>query len=122
MSEATIELPPPPSVNRTRGEHWGATRQRKARLQHEITVLLYAARVPRPIPGGRVHATAVVTYPKARRRDEGNIRAGLEKALADALVAAGFLPDDTTEHFRFGELSFAVEPGRRAVARVRLAW
>lgn len=111
MPSATIEISPPPtSVNRTRGEHWNRTRRRKTELERDIGLLLLAAGVPRPIPGDRVHATAVLRFPTERRRDEGNFRAPLEKALGDQLQAGGWLTDDTPEHFTFGALTFERSP------------
>ena len=122
MTEAVIEVQPPASVNRTRGERWQATRRRKQQLQSDLHFLLLHGGIPRPIPGAAVTVTGVVRYPKRRRRDEGNIRAPLEKALGDALVDGGWLPDDTPEHFTFGELVFDVEADRPAMARLTLRW
>jgi hypothetical protein len=58
--------------------------------------------VPRPVPGGRVEASAVLLVPDRRGRDEGNYRTPLENALGDALVRGAWLPDDTPAHYRFG--------------------
>lgn len=133
----------------TRGAGLGRHRAKRA-LQRDLTDLLAAAGVPRPIPGDRVRATADVLMPTARRRDEGNYRTALEKALGDALgppvqsaeeraygipPAEGYLPDDTPEHFTFGAVTFGLTdraaykpPGARvaprlpAVCRIRLVW
>ena len=43
------------------------------------------------------------------------------RALGDALVNGGWLPDDTPEHFRFGALVFEVVSGVRAT-RVHICW
>lgn len=117
MPEVTITCSVPPSVNATRGEHWTKTRRRKRRLQAELAILLLHAELPRPIPGDRVHATAVIVHPVERRRDEGNFRAALEKALGDALsphdhdALNRWLSDDTPEHFTFGAITFETGPG-----------
>lgn len=116
----------PASVNVTRGEHWTVTRRRKQRATVELVNMLLGAQVPRPIPGDRVHATAVAYYPVNRRRDEGNLRAPLEKALGDALAPARggmfrWLSDDTPEHFTFGALTFGIRPGPPSV-EVKLTW
>jgi hypothetical protein len=50
-------------------------------------------------------------FPDRRRRDQGNHRFIVEKALGDALVAGGWLPDDTWEHYEFGGLAMRVERG-----------
>lgn len=119
----TITCEVPRSVNRTRGQHPMAAHREKKRLERALRTMLMVKQVPMPIPGGRLHATALLTFPTLRARDEGNYRAPLEKALGDALcpkpgrgqpashVAAPYLPDDTPEHFTFGEVRFARQPG-----------
>lgn len=100
-----LELPyAPPSQNKRRGEHWGTTRRRKAQIEGDLMKLLLLQRVPR-LNGLKVHATAVVRLPKNRRRDEGNYRDVLEKALGDTLQLHG-LDDDTPDYFTFGEITF----------------
>lgn len=138
MSRAELELilPPNISVNATRGQHWAKTLKRRRRLTAMLSELLVAAEVPMPIPGDRVHATAVLAFPTNRRRDEGNFRAELEKALGDTLAppppkglpagAAVFerrwLSDDTPEHFTFGALTFEHRPNAPATAHITLEW
>lgn len=103
-----LELPSvPPSQNTRRGEHWAATRRRKAQLQADFFILLTQAKLPKL---SKVHATASIRLPKNRRRDEGNYRDALEKALGDALQLQ-WLPDDTPEHFTFGAVVFEEETG-----------
>lgn len=135
---ATVELllPPKISVNATRGQHWGRTLRMRRRLTAQLSELLVAAGVPMPIPGDRVHATAHLTFPANRRRDEGNFRAELEKALGDTLappptkglppgaiiaLERRWLTDDTPEHYTFGHLTFGVAPGP-ATAHITLNW
>lgn len=57
------------------------------------------------------------TFPDRRRRDQGNHRFMLEKALGDALVAGGWLADDSWEFYEFGGLAAGYEKG---VSRTRL--
>lgn len=111
----------PPSFNATAHAHWGKVRAAKQGLQRDLEMALLAGRVPRPIPGGYVEASATLLVPDRRRRDEGNYRTPLEKALGDALVNGGWLPDDTPAHFRFGAVVFEVVRGVRAT-RVSLEW
>jgi hypothetical protein len=59
-----------------------------------------------------------MTFPDRRRRDEGNFRFFLEKALGDALVSGGWLADDDGARFSFGSVAFRYE---RGVRRVRLS-
>lgn len=139
QASATVELllPPRISVNATRGQHWSKTLRLRRRLTAMLSELLVAAEVPMPIPGDRVHATAVLTFPLDRRRDEGNYRAELEKALGDTLappppkgLPAGaivalerrWLSDDTPEHFTFGTVTFEHQPGAIPIARITLEW
>lgn len=98
----------PPSVNRRRGEHWSKTRKRKQEWQDWFFIALMEQKLPKL---ARVHATAEITLPKNRRRDEGNYRDVLEKALGDALQLQ-WLPDDTPEFFTFGEVTFNPESGK----------
>jgi hypothetical protein len=123
-----IEAPVPVSVNKTRGEHWQVTRRRKRQLQAQLVLLMLAAGVPRPVPGDRIHATARIVHPTNRRRDEGNYRAAMEKALGDALaphnpdVLHRWLSDDTPEHFTFGAITFAKEAGCTPRCELTLTW
>lgn len=109
----------PPSMNATMYAHWSRQRTAKRQLQADLELLLMASRVPRPVE--YVAASAVLVVPDRRRRDEGNYRTPLEKALGDALVNGGWLDDDTPDRFRFGDARFEHQPGRRA-ARIRVAW
>jgi hypothetical protein len=144
MGVATLELPPPASLNVSNRGNPKARHRRKRQTQGILAQLLLAADVPRPIPGAHARASAELLFPPpARRRDEGNYRTALEKALGDALAPAPtaeeralglapvfvWLPDDTPEHFTFGAVTFGVtdlDPStgkhRAAVARVRLVW
>lgn len=81
----------------------------KTFLQTDLGKLLMVEQVPRGLRA--VHARAELRFPLRRGRDEGNYRSILEKALGDALVAGGWLPDDTPDRYRFGELVFAPEVG-----------
>jgi len=89
----------------------------KRRWQSDFGVLLMAEAVPRGLE--RVEASAVLSFPTRRRRDEGNYRTLLEKALGDALVEGGWLPDDTPDRFRFGRVRFA-EGGLRTDLELRI--
>lgn len=145
MGQAVLELAPPASMNKapasgSRGARM-ARHKAKRGLEADLSRLLLAAEVPRPIPGDRVRATAELLFPAARRRDEGNYRTALEKALGDALAPHDpehpfrWLSDDTPEHFTFGAVTFGLTPAvsfhhagkpvrRRmaAVCRITLIW
>jgi hypothetical protein len=112
-AELKIERNLPPSMNSTRGAgakgHWRAQHRSKQEWEGLIMVALLEAKVPRGL--WSVEARAVLTVPDRIRRDAGNFRFMLEKALGDTLVKCGYLPDDTPEHFTFPELTFEYEKG-----------
>lgn len=72
-------------------------------------IALLEQRVPKGAE--RVEATACLRFPVLRRRDEGNFRVVLEKALGDALQLHGVIADDTPDQFRFGKITFDEEKG-----------
>jgi hypothetical protein len=118
----TLTLPYlPQSFNRTQHAHWTRVSAAKKGLQADLEIALMAARVPRPIPGGHVEATAVLVVPDRRRRDTGNYRTPTEKALGDALVNGAWLPDDVPAHYAFGALVFEHAPGERQTL-IALTW
>lgn len=104
----------PPSLNviAGRGARFAFTRA-KRRWQADLATLLMLRGVPRRLD--RVEATATMTFSTRRRRDEGNFRVLLEKALGDALVEGGWLDDDTPDRYSFGAVTFALGSPRTAV-------
>jgi hypothetical protein len=104
----------PPSLNRVAGTHWRVFHREKAAWQRNIEMALLVAAVPRGL--ARVHATAHLRFPQRRRRDEGNFRWLLEKALGDALTNGRFLADDTAAQFTTGAVTFDPEPGPKHTA------
>lgn len=102
----TIEIPGiPKSLNEIGGRnHWAVFHREKKRLEGDLCIALMAAKVPKKL--NRVEATAILYPPTRHKRDEGNFRSTLEKALGDALQL-GWLPDDSPEFFTFGRLTFA---------------
>jgi Holliday junction resolvase RusA-like endonuclease len=110
----------PPSMNSSasgyRGNHFAAARM-KANWEGQIAVALIQAKVPKGLWAVRVMGELKV--PDRRRRDIGNFRMLLEKALGDVLVKLGHIPDDTPEHYAFNELTFEYEKGvRRTILRL----
>jgi hypothetical protein len=69
----------PPSLNVVAGRRWDWAKA-KRRWQSDLGLLLMAERLPRGLQ--RVEASAVLTFPTRRRRDEGNFRSLLEKRSA----------------------------------------
>jgi hypothetical protein len=100
----------PPSLNTMDyRSNWRHGRRVKQAWMRDLGMLMLSEQLPKGL--SRVDATAVVRFPTRRRRDEGNYRAMLEKALGDVLVDGGWLPDDTPDRYRFGGLEFDEEPG-----------
>jgi hypothetical protein len=58
-----------------------------------------------------VTVKAKMRFPDKRRRDEGNFRMVIEKALGDALVGGGYISDDTPDKYRFLGVEFDEEKG-----------
>lgn len=91
----------PPSFNAVGlHSHWTVGRKHKRQWQEWLSIALMEQAVPRGLVS--VTASATLQFKQRRRRDEGNFRVILEKALGDALVEGSWLADDTTEHYRFG--------------------
>lgn len=70
-----------------------------------------------PYPLRRVVVEGEATFPDRRKRDQGNHRFFIEKALGDAMVEGGWLEDDDWSRFEFGGLAAAYEKG---VSRTRI--
>lgn len=110
----------PPSYNAYQRASW----QKQARLKREwenlMAQLLMVSRVARG-PWDYVEASVTLRFPTRRRRDEGNYKTPIEKALGDALVNGGWLPDDTGDHFRVTTVQIEDEPGPERM-RLELAF
>lgn len=65
----------------------------KAALEEVLTEELEASGLPRKLDS--VVVECHLTFGDTKGRDEGNIRFFIEKALGDALVTGGWLPNDT---------------------------
>lgn len=93
----------------------------KARWQEMLAALLDASGLPRGL--AYVLVEGEITFPDRGRKDQGNFRVLVEKALGDALVdgwedvPGGWLEDDDWTHYEFGGLAYRYEPG---VSRTRL--
>jgi hypothetical protein len=91
----------------------------KERLEEAFTEALDESGLPRGLEG--VTVEAMVTIGDRSKRDEGNVRFFLEKALGDALVAGGWLEDDQfypVRRYSFGQIQAQHDPG--VVAELRL--
>lgn len=75
-----------------------------------LTLALDVSGLPKGL--GKIVVEGEMCFPDRRRRDQGNHRFIVEKALGDALVAGGWLTDDTWNHYEFGGLRMRVDPGQ----------
>jgi hypothetical protein len=105
VSRATLSIPgTPPSLNAVGlHSHWTKGRKAKQDWERWLMIALLEQRVPKGLK--RVEATATIRFKQKRRRDEGNHRVLIEKALGDVLQSGGWLPDDVPEYYRFGEVT-----------------
>lgn len=101
----------PPSFNKVghSGNRWSWTKAEKE-WRGIFETLLMATGFPRDWE--QITAVVRLRFPSKRRRDEVNYRTLLEKALGDALVNGGWLPDDTPEHFTFERVHFEQQTGK----------
>lgn len=119
----------PRSVNALgfRGSSRELQREKRA-WEDEIAMSLMAEGFqPRP-QFDHISASVVLRFPTNRRRDTGNFRVLLEKAIGDALRGpeaawkeGRWIPDDTPEHYEFKALTFAEDVGHPRTL-ITLAW
>ena len=74
--------------------------------------LLAESGLPKSLGG--VYVEGEITFPDRSRRDQGNYRVILEKALGDALVKGGWLKDDDWTRYEFGQLTQRYQLGESA--------
>jgi hypothetical protein len=103
----------PPSANRTNPMGGAAAAgnyaREKSRWEGVITMLFMAHHIPRNLE--RVEAEVEFRWPTNHRRDIGNFKGMLEKAMGDGLVKAGWLKDDDTDRFDVVKFTRAKENG-----------
>jgi hypothetical protein len=101
----------PPSLNAGgtgSRRHWAVGYREKKRWQEIYTGLLLEQRVPKGMSHCRVHVA--LSFKDGRRRDVENYRPAVSKPLADALVAGGWLADDTAAEFTLAAIWINHEP------------
>jgi hypothetical protein len=73
-----------------------------------------------PHPCGRLLVEGEITFPTLQRRDQGNFRVLIEKALGDCLTEHEWLEDDAfypVPFYEFGNLDGPLREGRQAARR-----
>jgi Holliday junction resolvase RusA-like endonuclease len=89
----TIELPQPtPSLNQTRGEHWGRKTRRRNSYQRFLTMTTRQAH-----KSGPARRLVTITRFGPRELDTDNLIGGA-KTLLDAMKRAGLIWDDSPEY------------------------
>jgi len=88
----------------------------KQAWQSLLSDLLAASGLPKGLD--RVYVEGEITFPDRGRRDQGNYRVILEKALGDALASGQWIRDDDWTQYEFGQLSMRVHPGESATRLV----
>jgi len=123
----------PRSVNAGGGgsrKHWGEAHKEKAGKRGWdgiFAMLAIRAKLPRRLDRVVVSVELQFSDP-GTRRDPENFRHPVVKPLADALVKAGFIPDDTDNYFRIDtftinrdvKLDPKKRPGQRAARAQRI--
>ncbi len=107
---APQHLGAPPSLN-----IFGSGNQRiyqswKTAWSDVLAEHLSGTRLAKPLTSVLVEGR--VCFPTRVRRDQGNYRFLLEKALGDTLTAGGWLIDDDWSQYEFGNLAYVYEKGR----------
>ena len=82
--------------------HWSVGRKAKQDWEGWLQIALLEQRVPKGLKS--VRAAAILRFKQRRRRDALNFATILDKALGDVLQAGGYLPDDTPDFYRFGDV------------------
>jgi hypothetical protein len=118
VTRVTLEVPGTPvSLNQIGyRSHWSVGSREKKKWESWLGTALMVAQVPRGLEV--VAATAEIHFKQKRRRDPGNFRVILEKALGD-ILQQGWLPDDTAEFFSFGAVQL-VAPSPEPLTLVHL--
>jgi hypothetical protein len=93
------------------GNHWQTFQNAKRHWTTWLHDALEAAGLPHGLDSVLVEAK--LCFPTQRRRDQGNHRYFIEKVLGDVLHEGGWIPDDTWEHYEFGNLACVIRPGER---------
>lgn len=101
----------PPSFNPLGSGNVHLYQHIKRQWEDRFLILLVEAGMP---CCERVVVEGEATFPDRTRRDQGNFRMLIEKALGDALVRGGYLEDDDWSHYSFGDLAYRYEKGQSA--------
>lgn len=109
-----VGIPPSFNAGGSGGNHF-IWQNLKGTWERLFAAKLTAAGLPLGLR--RITVEGLMCFPDRGRRDQGNFRVVIEKALGDALVDGGWLEDDDWDRYEFGNLQRTYEKG---VAYTRL--
>jgi len=112
----------PISMNRQERMHWTKWHKEKKQWIHDVFYLV--KEYGKSIPMHRKHiwiTKIVITFSKIRSRDESNYEPMIIKPLADALVSARIIANDTAQYItRPGKVNIEIGPDPRT--EITLEW
>lgn len=82
----------------------------KRAWEERLTELMDVSGMEKPF-AGKVLVEGEMCFPDRGRRDQGNYRFIIEKALGDALTLGGWLEDDDWSRYEFGNLAHVYRRG-----------
>lgn len=117
----------PKTVNKGGGgarKHWGPGSKEKAMWEGIYMMLFLQGKLPKKLDWVGVGVVLEYTTPNTKR-DPENFRHPVVKPLADALVKAGYIPDDNPDHFEVRDFAISksklVGVGPLVKSRINLA-
>lgn len=93
------------------GNHWQTYQGAKKHWTIWLQDALLEVALPRGLDSVLVEGR--LCFPTKNAPDQGNHRYFIEKVLGDVLEEGGWIPDDSWDHYEFGNLARVVRPGER---------
>lgn len=117
------QLPPEESSPNWRG-HWAEKYKAGKDYHHDVFYCCVDARNRaladgRAFPFLKAKLNLTFIFPEERRRDRDNILSSFKKGL-DAIVDAGLILDDDSEHLQMGQVKVEVDPARAPLTIIEL--
>ena len=103
-----VGTPPSHNLHGSASNIWSYQGIKRA-WEEKLTELLLATGLPKGL--GSVFVEGQMIFPDRRKRDQGNYRYMIEKALGDTFVQGGWLEDDDWVRYEFGRLRYAYLKG-----------
>lgn len=93
------------------GNHWQTYQGAKKNWEVWLADRLEESGLPRGLESVLVEGR--LCFPTRNAPDQGNHRYFIEKVLGDVLEGEGWIPNDSWDHYEFGNLARVVRPGER---------